>query len=286
MNETETWIEVTIPSSPESFEAVENFLFEQGSCGTEEKQDAITGYFLRNLFLANLKDRLAVYLQGLRALGFVVGHPSFREIPSQDWGRRWRRYFKPIEVTPSIVIKPPWKPWKGRPGQIVIDIMPRMAFGTGTHETTQVAVELLEAHLRPSDVVLDVGTGSGILAIAAAKLGAARVLAVDIETESVENARENAAQNDVVDKVTIRHGSVEAVGPETFDVVLANINREALMAFLPRLKRHVVSSSRLILSGLLRTEKARMDEILSTSKYRTVEIKTKSEWMGYVVRPS
>lgn len=285
MNKSEVWIEVIIPSSAECFEAVENFLFEHGCCGLEEEDDVIRGYFPKDIPLTDIEPFLKTFLKSLRALGFSVEDPVFRKIQAQDWNSRWRKNFKPVCVTPQVVIKPPWEEWKPHGEQIVVDISPRMAFGTGTHATTQLSIELLEIYLHPSDAVLDVGTGSAILAIVAAKLGADKVLAIDIDEDAVENARENVVQNRVGHLVEIHLGSVESIGIQAFDLILANIDLATLSHLLPVLKQYAHSGSRLILSGVLSTDRSRMETIFSCFGYECLEVKRRDEWLGFVIRP-
>ncbi len=109
MNKSRVWIAVIIPCSPESFEAVENFLFEHGSCGLVEGAGVVTGYFSKGTSLKDFKSLLGIYLESLGSMGFSVGEPVFREIPAQDWNSRWREHFKPVQVTSRIVVKPPWE---------------------------------------------------------------------------------------------------------------------------------------------------------------------------------
>ena len=277
-----TWIEVTVPYGLESKETVGNFLLEQGSCGLEEGSECVKAYFSEEDFHPRTEDDLNVFLNSLREMGHSVGHLDVREVPEQDWGRAWRAYFKPIRVTPGIVVKPPWEEWPSRAGDIVIDITPRRAFGTGTHETTQLCIQLLEAHLEPSQSVLDVGTGSGILAIVAAKLGASTVLALEIDKDAMENAKENIAQNQVKDCVSVHAGSFDILEPQRFDYILANIDKQTLLHFVPKMKPCMKSGSKLILSGILTSEKSDMEVFLSSTGFRILEAKEEGEWVGLV----
>ncbi len=160
-----------------------------------------------------------------------------------------------------------------------------MAFGTGTHEKSHLCIGLLESYLRPSDVVLDVGTESGILTITAAKLGAAKVLGIDIDENAIGSARANVIQNGVENRVEICYGFVESLGSQTFDLLLVNIDRTTLTNLLPRLKRLTIAESRLILSGLLWGDRSSMEEVFSETGYRSLEVKTKGKWLGFVVTP-
>ena len=147
----------------------------------------------------------------------------------RDWEAEWRRFFAPVWATERIVVHPSWIPVELAEGQIAVHIDPKMAFGTGGHESTQLCLQALEHYLRPGARCLDLGTGSGILSIAAALLGAGSVLAVDIDEKAVANARENLAHNRIDSgQVEVRLGSVEAIAERPFDLVLANIQSHVL----------------------------------------------------------
>ena len=210
----------------------------------------------------------------------MVGDFKIDEIPAQDWTKAWRAHFKPVRITPHIVVKPPWEAWDAGSQEIVIDITPRMAFGTGTHESTHLAMELMESHLNPEDHVLDIGTGSGILAIAAVRLGALSVLGVDIDEDALANAEENIRRNGVDDLVEVRHGSIDAVDSVKFDLILANIDRKTLIDLIPQLAAFVRSGTKLILSGILTEEITMIEEILLMSGCRILESRQKGEWTG------
>ncbi|MCK4824407.1 50S ribosomal protein L11 methyltransferase, partial [bacterium] len=237
MNKITVWTEIIISAEDAAREALANFFFEHESCGVEEIGNLIKGYFAGSLVSGDLRSYLNIYLESLRDLGFSVGTPEFNTIPAQDWNSQWRKNFKPIKVTSRIIVKPPWEKCNCSGNQVVVDIMPRMAFGTGTHETTQLCLALLEIYMKPGEAVLDIGTGSGILAITAAKLGACCVLAVDTDEHAVENARENVVQNGVEGRVEVLKGTVDSIVSRTFDLILANINRNILTTLLPKLKR-------------------------------------------------
>ena len=283
MNRLTSWIEVTIPAASESFEPVENFLFEQGSCGIEEDKKVLKGYFREDLFSEKIKKLLEFYIENLRKMGFSVGNPEYRNIPAEDWNHNWEKNFKPIQITSRIVVKPPWEKWKSKSNQIIINIIPKMAFGTGTHETTQLLLELLEVYLHPSETVLDIGTGSGILAIAGAKLGASRVLGVEIDRDAVKNAKENIFYNKVDHIAEIRSGSIETIGSEKFDLVLANIDRITITNLLPKLGEYILPDTRLLFSGFLTTDEKEMKETFSVYGYQPIETKSKGEWLSFVV---
>jgi ribosomal protein L11 methyltransferase len=284
MNKITVWTEIIISAEDAAREALANFFFEHESCGVEEIGNFIKGYFAGSLVSGDLRSYLNIYLESLRDLGFSVGTPEFNTIPAQDWNRQWRKNFKPIKVTSRIIVKPPWEKCNCFGNQVVVDIMPRMAFGTGTHETTQLCLALLEIYMKPGEAVLDIGTGSGILAITAAKLGARCVLAVDTDEHAVENAIENVVQNGVEGRVEILKGTVDSIVSRTFDLILANINRNILTTLLPNLKRLCQKKTKIVLSGILRSEKDDMGKVILNSGCSIKEVRCMGEWLGYVIR--
>jgi ribosomal protein L11 methyltransferase len=279
------WIRVTVPCAPEAFEAVSNYLFENGACGLEESDDTVTGYFPEPASGERLSELIHPFIQSLQHMGLGVLSPSFETVPLEDWGRKWRESFGPIQVTERIRIWPPWiedpEPLAG----ITLRIMPRMAFGTGSHETTQLCLELLEKHIRSARTVLDVGTGSGILAIAAIRLGAEQATGVDVEPEAIENAEENAILNRVDKQVRFYCGDVTSLPEMKVNLILANINRTVLEQIIPQLSAFARPDTTFILSGLLETESDRMSSFLIRHHFEILETRRKDEWIGLAVKP-
>ena len=170
------------------------------------------------------------YLKSLQNLNPQMPHIQFETstITEQNWAENWKRFFKPVQITSKFVVKPPWSKTQLKKDQISINIVPGMAFGTGTHATTKLCIQALEQRLRKRGLsVLDVGTGSGILSIVAARLGAGEVWGVDIDGVAIENARENVRQNGISDIIRIRKGSIGDIR-KRFDVVVANIDFRSL----------------------------------------------------------
>jgi ribosomal protein L11 methyltransferase len=210
-------------------------------------------------------------------------------LDDQDWSADWKRGLAPREITPRLVVKPTWTRWEAAPGQIVLDVDPQMAFGTGEHATTRGCLRLLDGVIRPGDRVLDVGSGSAILAIAAVRLGAAEALAVEYDPDANLNARENLEQNEVVGKVTI----VEAMAdPEflaahgTFDLILANILSGVIRPLLPSFLRALAPGGRLIVSGILRTEHPDVVDDAEAAGFRVDQVDQEDEWWSALLRPS
>jgi ribosomal protein L11 methyltransferase len=210
--------------------------------------------------------------EGLWYLGRIdvgkVGPLETKRVAEDDWANAWKAYYHVTHLGARIVIKPSWREYDAQPGEVVIELDPGMAFGTGLHPTTRGCLALLERFVRPDDRVLDVGTGSGILALAAAKLGAAHVLALDVSDMAVVATRANSVANALGERITVRHATLEGAagepymplppGLETlgadvgqFDLVLANIIARVIAQLAPALVRAVRPGGTLIASGII-----------------------------------
>ena len=261
------WLTVDLLIPADFCEPVSNFLMEQGGTGIEEiaespQRTRLKTYFLETGREGQVLRMLHRYLKSLERLypGRFSCQVETSTTPEKDWGEKWKEFFKPVQVTPRIVVKPPWSRVRLRREQILVEINPGVAFGTGTHATTKLCIQALEQSLRKRDLsVLDVGTGSGILSIVAAKLGAGEVRGVDPDAASVENARENVARNQVSKCVRIRRGTIGDI-ESTFDIVVANIDLRVLRRIRRLLTRRLKSGGLLILSGLLERERERVQQ--------------------------
>ena len=268
-------------------EDVSAWAYELGSCGLQAEEEGertrLSAYFAAEPtcdlveIQRELTDRLA-------ALG--LASPIGTEcVEDQNWEAEWRRFFAPVWATERIVVHPSWIPVEIAEGQIAVRIDPKMAFGTGAHESTQLCLQALETYLRPGARCLDLGTGSGILSIAAALLGAGPVLAVDIDEKAVANARENLAHNRIgSEQVEVRLGGIEAVVESPFDMVLANIQSHVLRPLLISLRGLLAADGRVAFSGLLAREEAVFCRWVAEAKLEVDTILAKEAWICVVVR--
>ena len=281
------WLVVELSIPIEFGEAVSNFLIEQGATGIEEIEGDLKSERLRTYFPQDGKETrilyaLRHYLKSLEKITPEIPRARIKtaSLPEQDWSENWKRFFKPVQVTPRLVVKPPWSKIRLKKGQSAIDIIPGMAFGTGTHATTLLSIQALEETIKKKGLcVLDVGTGSGILSIIAAKLGAKEVWGIDIDGVAVENARENVERNDVSDVVRIRKGSMGNLRKK-FDVVVANIDLKSLRRMRKPLLSHLKKGGFLILSGILEQEKERIRlHYLETRPLRCLKTTQEGEWI-------
>ena len=206
----------------------------------------------------------------------------------EDWAREWKRGLEPRAVTDRIVTKPSWTEYEARPDQIVIDIDPQMAFGTGEHATTRGCLRLLDDVIRAGDRVLDVGSGSGILSVAAARLGAGEVLAVEYDPDANLNARENLVHNGVEGQVRLVEAKADAAfiaAAGSFDLILANILSGVIRPLLPAFRGALRPRGRLIVSGILQRESADVTESAVAAGFRVAREDREEEWWSALLLP-
>ncbi len=236
------WIEVSLRVDGESAEAIAEVLSRYGHQGVSLEQDGIEpdtwdetdpppaeGMILRAYFPDDeraeaTKAQLETALGHMRLL-YPMPAPSYRPLREDDWSEAWKAHYQPLRIGERLLVRPRWIDVALGEGDIDIALDPGMAFGTGTHPTTQLCLEALEGVMQPALVALDLGCGSGILSIAAAKLGARQVLALDIDPIAVAATRENARANGVAEQITVRQGSLEIVrgSARRFDLLIVNI---------------------------------------------------------------
>lgn len=225
---------------------------------------------------------------------YPIPEPQIRTLHEEDWAHAWKRFYKPLRVGGRILLKPSWESVEAAPEDIVIELDPGMAFGTGLHPSTRLCIAALEEHVRPGDAVLDLGTGSGVLAIAAYKLGAASVLATDIDPIAVNVARENALRNgvplDAAPGVTVQAGSVPEGMANRFDVIVANILAEVLVKLFdgeysyPPLAEPLKPGGALILAGIIEERAEMVVEAARRHGCTLIDRKQEGDWVALVVR--
>jgi ribosomal protein L11 methyltransferase len=283
------WVEVKVDVPASWVEGVSNFLIELGSPGViqeddsrgvKRKRETVLAYFPDPSSFPNRRKKIRHYLSDLSVSGekFIF---QWRGIREEKWAESWKVHFKPVHASSRIVIKPPWEEYGGKKGEMIITIDPGMAFGTGTHPTTQMCLQALEelipvfAH-PPS--VLDFGTGSGILAIAAEKLGADRILALDVDPVAIQCARKNAAANQLNGGIEFRIHSAGNLR-QVSDLVVANLLPQELLQAASFLARRISPQGFLVVSGILKGQKK---EMASTFIERGLSIESSKEKKGWV----
>lgn len=254
---------LTLDCPQDQAEFVSAELWDLGACGVQEEDVPVSRTRLRAFFEAPPD------LSSLQAYD-----PLLEEEPETDWAAKSLKAWPPIEVGTRFYLAPPWNTDPAPPGRIRITIHPGMAFGTGAHNATQLCLEALEQNLRPGETVLDLGTGTGILAVAAHQLGAGRAFGCDVDFDSVRNAKDNLAADDI--PVAVFAGSSRSIAPLSIDLVVANINAEthrALVGDYVRLARRA-----LILSGMTVT-----DRLPVPPGFTIVDRLTSAEWLCLVL---
>ena len=207
-----------------------------------------------------------------------------REIEGDDWIDVWKKHFRPIHAGTRIVVVPEWIPYEKQAGEETVLLDSNMAFGTGEHETTSMCLELLQDFLRPGDVCIDLGCGSGILGIAAAKLGAEKCYLTDIDPVAVESAAHNAALNRVQDRLTVALANLLDDSEIKGDLVLANIMAEVLALLAPSIPKNLKAGGTLILSGIIGERLEFVKQTYLQQGLRTVETRRKGEWYALALQ--
>lgn len=297
------WIEVRINVPVELSEGVTNFLTETGSEGvceeiaeidvlgegeTEDVCTVLKGYFPNDERLRRRLNALDNYLKSLVSLFPHLPSPKYEvaSITDVDWSESWKKYFKPLRVTRNIVIKPTWERYSVMGHDIVIEMDPGMAFGTGQHASTRMCLQALEDLLlyeraTQGERVLDVGTGTGILGIAAAKLGAKGVLCVDIDRQAIEIAKENVKINQVEGLVKVEYRDVRTLGGE-YDLIVANLTDRALVRLRPHLVSLLEPGGFLVISGIIDQNRGELEDRYLSPPLVLYRVLTEKEWISYV----
>ncbi|MCL1854616.1 MAG: 50S ribosomal protein L11 methyltransferase [Clostridia bacterium] len=309
------WIEVTVHTATLGQDVVSELLMNAGAAGTEivDRADVpdpalaganwelvdeallaampedvrVKGWFPAGAPGEDILARLRERLDCLRAEAcFPLGELSLavRDVADADWAETWKRYYQPFRIGSRIVVKPTWEIYDTAPGDLLIELDPGMAFGAGTHETTRMCLELMETHLTSGMRVMDVGTGSGILSIGAAGLGAKEVLAIDVDPDAVKVAKENVALNHVQEQVRVVEGNL-AEG-ETFacDLAVTNIVADAVCALAYPLRRHLRPGGVWICSGIIRERERDVLAAGLAAGYRKTERRADGEWVALCFR--
>ena len=308
------WIELIVHTTTEGSDLVSDLMVELGSGGTmvEDRADIpdpskphgyweiidpklleempedvlVHAWFEPGPDFPDLLNRLRLRLDASRA-----DHPEWgslildtRSVKDEDWNEVWKKYYKPFRAGRHIVIKPTWEPFSPTPEDRVIELDPGMAFGSGTHETTGMCIALLEETLQGGESVIDVGTGSGILAIAAALCGAGSVLAIDIDPDAVRVAGENVALNHQEDRIDVRQGNLLDHVDAVCDLCVANIISDIIISFAEPLKAHIRPEGLFLCSGIVRQRGEEVRHALEDAGYTVLREEHRGEWVAFLSR--
>jgi len=296
------WIEVSVRSEREAAEAVSAVLAEQAWGGGVAIDEDITPSADGDGFDYNLDkpvlikcylpvdDQAGERIEHMRA---ALDHLSFlrpieslvvRHVADEDWANAWKEHYHVLHVGRRLVIAPTWREYAAQPGELVIRLDPGMAFGTGLHPTTRLCLERLEDTVRPGMSVLDVGTGSGILALAAAQLGAGAVLAVETDPVAVSAAGDNVALNSLDGVIAVRQGSVPLAEPRRFDIVVANIIARVIAELADALAAALEPGGMLIASGIIAEREQMATDALQRAGLRLVRRDQDGDWLALTLQ--
>ncbi len=288
---SKSWLKITITAGETISDPIADFVCQQTG-GVEQvpmatanaAQEQIVGYVENGPHAQEQLKRITEYLAELADLTPGEGTTRLETeiIPDEDWNKAWKERFKPLPITTHLVIKPTWESYQPHPGEKVIEMDPGMAFGTGHHASTKLALEFIEALFHGKsplpETVLDVGTGTGILAMAAALFGAQEVLAIDNDPEAVVVAKENILRNALLPAITASGAALEEILRQ-FDLVIANIIHDTLIELAAPLAAHVALNGKLIMAGILTGPQT--DNIRATYTalgLKHLETRSEGEW--------
>jgi ribosomal protein L11 methyltransferase len=293
------WIEIALRVDGEAAEAVADLLQRYGHQGVAIEQEdippeqwddgeasppqrlTVRAYIPADHRAEYAKRRLETALGHMNLL-YPMPTPSYHIVKEEDWAEAWKAHYHPLRIGRRLHIRPLWIETETTPDDVVISIDPGMAFGTGTHPSTQLCLQGLEDRIPPGAGVLDLGCGSGILAIAAAKLGAARVLALDIDPVAVEIARRNVEQNAVTDKVTVQEGSLESVvgSSRRFDLIVVNILAKVIIQMCEGHLGDVVRpGGQALFSGIIHDQADDVEAALHRTGLEPFSRRAESDWI-------
>ncbi|NMB11651.1 MAG: 50S ribosomal protein L11 methyltransferase [Firmicutes bacterium] len=309
------WTKIMVTTGPEAVEAVAGILMEAGAGGIEIEDPRVwqemaeqarygelyptvepvpfdapvkviaylTGDCRQASAITALRERvLALKQVGLDPAPALVAAELTVE---SDWADSWKEFYYAQRIGERLVVKPTWENYTPSPGEIILELDPGMAFGTGEHETTRLCLVQLERWIRPGSLVYDIGTGSGILALAAAKLGADRVIACDVDPVAVAVARENVVHNRLEAKISVRVGSLASIAVAgQADLIVANIITDVILAILPDVPDRLVEGGYFVAGGIIGERRGEVLEALEATGLTLMEEEMDNGWVCLVSR--
>ncbi|WP_025723350.1 50S ribosomal protein L11 methyltransferase [Paenibacillus polymyxa] len=317
------WNEITIHTTEEAIEMISNFLHEAGAGGVSieesgslnkprdtsygqwydrpfndipEGQAIIKGYFAEEVDMGSIRSQIEPRVEELRTFDIDPGEVQYelKTVDEDDWANAWKQYFKPLRVSDRLTIKPTWEDYEpASEEEKIIELDPGMAFGTGTHPTTSLCLRTLESVIKGGEEVIDVGTGSGILAIGAVKLGAKHVLALDLDPVAVSSARENTRLNGLEERITIKESDLLSVlnaSDPTLGIqlpvklVVANILAEIILLFIDDVYKALEPGGIYIASGIWKNKEEVVETALKAAGFEIAEISRDEDWLAFVAR--
>lgn len=308
-----TWIEVRVITKSEALEPVSGIFYSLDCKGVaiEDPEDilgreqgpltwdfadinvlehkgkvaVVKAYFAEEDNIEEILGYVNEKLVELKEMGIDLGEAKVEheKMYEEDWANTWKQYYKPSKVGEKIVVKPIWEEYEEKEGELVVNLDPGMAFGTGTHETTRMCIQALEKYVKEESTVFDVGCGSGILAIAAAKLGAKLAVGVDLDPVAVESSIENVGYNNL-NNIEILHGNLVEVIDGKADIVVANILAEIICILTDDVKRVMKYGGVFITSGIIHDRVDMVCEKLEATGFEVIEKNRDGEWNCIVAK--
>jgi ribosomal protein L11 methyltransferase len=308
------WSEFAIQTTNEAVEPVSNILHEAGASGVviedplelvKERENVfgeiyhlnpddypnegvvIKAYLPVNSFLGDTIDAIKESINTLLLFDIDLGKNvvSISEVNEEEWATAWKKYYNPVKISERFTIVPTWEDYTPvSSDELIIELDPGMAFGTGTHPTTVMCIQALERTVRPGDLVVDVGTGSGVLSIAAALLDAKRIQSLDLDEVAVQSAIQNVELNNVQDKVSVSKGNLLDGVNEQADVVVANILAEVIMSFTDDVAKVVKPGGYFIASGIIQPKKQDVKDAIIASGFTVEETILMEDWVAIIAK--
>lgn len=270
-----------ITTAPFRPELVSGVLWELELDGITEEENFMLVYSSEEKKVT--KEKIELILNGLIEEEIIQNYSIEQEtLENKNWNEIWEKGREVFHVSDTIVIRPTFKEYTPKPGELVLAIDPKMSFGTGEHQTTQLVLQSLEKYVKPEMKVLDVGSGTGILAIAAIKFGAASAVAIDNDEWCYDNCKENVELNDVKDKMETLTCNITDISEKDFDLILANIQKNILLELAGEIKKKIRQNGILILSGLLKKDEEQIIKSYSGLGFTFLEKTVKDEWISLV----
>lgn len=304
------WIEIQIKTSKEAVDAVSNILYDAGAEGVviEDNDIDISSFdwdYVDENVLESLQEDSVATVKGYLAQSSSVpdkislikervnrlpdynldkgpGNVETIEVDDEEWSN-WKKYYKPIKIGPQIVIKPKWESYLPSDTEKVVEIDPGMAFGTGTHETTYMCINALQKYIKAGMDVIDVGCGSGILAITAVQLGANKVMALDKDEMAVKVAEENIRLNRVEDRVSVRQNNLLDGIDFKGDLVIANIVADAIIKLLPCVGNNLKDKGVFIASGIIKEREKDVMGYADRCNFSLIERMEMGDWVTLIL---
>ncbi|SHF67898.1 50S ribosomal protein L11 methyltransferase [Ornithinibacillus halophilus] len=308
------WSEICIHSTNEAVEPISNILHEAGASGVviEDPLDLIIdrdalygeifeldaadypdeGVYIKAYLPANstLAETVAEIKEAVTSLidhdiNIGANKVTLTEVREEEWATAWKKYYKPIKISDKITITPTWEEYKPEnENEVVIELDPGMAFGTGTHPTTILSIQALEKFLNENDEVIDVGCGSGVLSIASVLLGAKEVHAFDLDEIAVESTKQNAQTNDVEDKIAAKQNNLLNGIDRQVDVVVSNILAEIIVRFIDDAWKNLKQDGYFITSGIIQSKKQTVINSLESQGFQIIETNELNDWVSIVAQ--